>query len=288
MLGLTSAASGGSPLVRRPSFPAAVLILCLVFVFSLGAAGSRAEPPPARGVTVRVEPVFGAEPVAFDTRSFLTLQGDTVRLTTCRFYLTDLRLRYADGTTAADPERYHLVDADLEMARSRVLRFPEAPAKPIVAITFGFGVDSATNVGGALGGALDPALGMYWAWQSGYINAKLEGTSPSRPAAVRHAFAFHVGGYARPTATRRLITLTLPTPTVADSLTILADIGRWLGAAPLAATADVLVPGPAAVAQADRVAAMFALKPFPAAALRPASRPAKPGGASSNVVDASH
>ena len=43
-------------------------------------------------------------------------------------------------------------------------------------IAFTIGVDSIRNVSGAQTGALDPANGMFWTWNSGYIMAKLEGS----------------------------------------------------------------------------------------------------------------
>jgi hypothetical protein len=49
----------------------------------------------------------------------------------------------------------------------------------ITGIRFLLGVDSARNVSGIQTGALDPARGMFWTWNSGYVMAKIEGSSPS-------------------------------------------------------------------------------------------------------------
>ena len=213
------------------------------------------RPTNAPGRVVLVRPVLGQMPLVLNGPPARTTAGDDVTVSTLRCYLGPLTLRFSDGSTYQDPAPAHLLD--LEDAASWAINLRDAPAKSLSAISFGVGVDSAANVAGALGGVLDPALGMYWAWQSGYINAKIEGQSPSRPASARRTFAFHVGGYARPHATRRTVRLPLATPSTADTLTLLADADRWLGTAPLAQTPDVLVPGPAAAAQADRVAAMF-------------------------------
>ena len=48
-----------------------------------------------------------------------------------------------------------------------------------------------------MGGDLDPTKGMYWAWQSGYINFKMEG-SCSQCLATKNNFEFHLGGYQQP------------------------------------------------------------------------------------------
>ena len=50
---------------------------------------------------------------------------------------------------------------------------------PFSKLKFQLGIDSLTNVSGAMGGDLDPTKGMYWTWQSGYINMKIEGKSNS-------------------------------------------------------------------------------------------------------------
>ncbi|MBC7425469.1 MAG: hypothetical protein H7321_02945, partial [Bacteroidia bacterium] len=64
-------------------------------------------------------------------------------------------------------------------------------------VKFNVGVDSLTNVSGAMGGNLDPAKGMYWTWQSGYINCKIEGTC-SNCQTRNNEFQLHLGGYSEP------------------------------------------------------------------------------------------
>lgn len=52
------------------------------------------------------------------------------------------------------------------------------------------GVDSITNAAGVHCCALDPANGMYWSWQSGYIQFKLEGKEKDG-----NALNLHLGGF---------------------------------------------------------------------------------------------
>ena len=47
---------------------------------------------------------------------------------------------------------------------------------------------------------------MYWTWQSGYINFKLEGTSSLCPAR-KNKFYWHIGGYSPPYNTLRQVSL---------------------------------------------------------------------------------
>lgn len=58
-------------------------------------------------------------------------------------------------------------------------------------MNFAVGIDSSTNVSGAMGGDLDPTKGMYWTWQSGFINFKLESDEVT----------YHIGGYLPPYST---------------------------------------------------------------------------------------
>ncbi|WP_201986913.1 MbnP family protein [Hymenobacter rubidus] len=237
-----------------------LLIDLLYAVWSLlAAAGSLAVGPPAPGLTLRVEPVFNGKPLVLDSAVYQTGTFDKVAISKLRFYLTAISLTYADGRKYAEPASYHLIDADPEATATLQVRLPGAPAGRLRSLTFSIGVDSAANVAGALGGDLDPARGMYWAWHSGYVNAKLEG-STVRLATPHHEFAYHIGGFQAPYNARRTLTLAVPTALAASgSLTLRADVGRWLDALPLAQQPSVQVPGAAAMEVADACARMFSL-----------------------------
>ncbi|MDA0783696.1 MAG: hypothetical protein O2814_04010 [Bacteroidetes bacterium] len=56
-----------------------------------------------------------------------------------------------------------------------------------------FGVDSAIQVGGVGTGALDPLRGMYWTWQTGYVQWKMEGAI--RVNGIEHKLELHLGGF---------------------------------------------------------------------------------------------
>jgi hypothetical protein len=58
-----------------------------------------------------------------------------------------------------------------------------------------------------MAGDLDPIKGMYWAWQSGYINMKIEGKSSSCRTR-KNEFQFHIGGYLSPYYAMRKVALT--------------------------------------------------------------------------------
>ena len=94
---------------------------------------------------------------------------------------------------------------------------------------------------------------MYWAWNSGYINFKLEGRAPAC-AARDHRFEFHLGGYLPPDRSAQLVTVAVTGgPVVAIAL----DISRFLDAVDLAKEYHVMSPGPAAVRLSRAVANSF-------------------------------
>lgn len=129
-------------------------------------------------------------------RGRIVVTGDTlplgIVLQTARFYLSDFIFYRQGQEVLRENNSYHLVD----------LEFPESGEWAIHTsgfdeISFLLGTDSLTNVSGAYGGDLDPVKGMYWTWNSGYINVKLEGFS-SQSKGRNGEFALHLGGYMPP------------------------------------------------------------------------------------------
>jgi len=120
-------------------------------------------------------------------------QNDSIQITALKFYVSNIELLNKTKTVWKDSIQYHLMDAFDE--KSLQVRLPSNIS--FTKLKFNLGIDSATNVSGAMGGDLDPTKGMYWTWQSGYINLKLEGTSTI--CKTRHnEFQFHLGGYQTP------------------------------------------------------------------------------------------
>ncbi len=121
------------------------------------------------------------------------INSESIRFDTYRLYISDL-VFYSDSTIVyADPAKAHLLD--LEHDSTLHIPFPYLPANSYNIISFRFGIDSITNVSGAMSGDLDPMYGMYWSWQSGYINCKLEGQIIGTKTSN---FQYHLGGYLPP------------------------------------------------------------------------------------------
>lgn len=114
--------------------------------------------------------------------------NDTLTFTTFKFYISNIKLKNADGTWWIQPESYYLVDA----SSSSTFTVKNVPTGNYVAMEYTMGVDSLRNVSGAQNGDLSLTKGMYWDWNSGYIMLKAEGRSPQSPTGT---FAIHPGGF---------------------------------------------------------------------------------------------
>jgi len=113
-----------------------------------------------------------------------------------RFYISDLRITANKTKHWKAPKRHYLIDFNSASAKEVILL--ETPQDFMNGqIEFVLGVDSKTSAGGIGEGALDPINGMYWTWQSGYINFKMEGVSNKSPAR-KNRFQLHLGGYRKP------------------------------------------------------------------------------------------
>lgn len=121
--------------------------------------------------------------------------ASAVKVEKLRFYLSEIRLLHEGVVVFAEANSHHLLDAEQPESLVIPLHLPEELSYD--ELVFTLGVDSLTSAGGAYGGDLDPTLGMYWTWRSGYIHFKIEGTSLECPGR-NHRYQFHLGGYQAP------------------------------------------------------------------------------------------
>jgi len=149
-----------------------------------------------------------------------------------KFYIHGIQMINTDSGKVFDlsSDKYFLVDfAD---SASTILPAVILPYK-YNRIAFTIGVDSAQNVSGAQTGALDPANGMFWTWNSGYIMAKLEGNSPVSNVA-NQLFEYHIGGFRTGENVIKKVTLLFPFAEDIDlkagkttEMTITANVNAW-------------------------------------------------------------
>ncbi len=143
------------------------------------------------------------------TNPFKNAKGEEYKITMLQYYVSSIKLKRSDGTVFTDEVKsdgsagYYLIDEAVVESQDVVLK--NVPAGDYTEVTFTIGVDANQVNQGAQTGALDPAKGMFWSWNSGYIFVKLEGASPVATGMLGTAFQYHVGGYKEDPANANLV-----------------------------------------------------------------------------------
>jgi hypothetical protein len=97
---------------------------------------------------------------------------------------------------------------------------------------------------------------MYWAWQSGYINFKIEGTCNKVPAR-NHEFQYHVGGYAGKDKAIQKVTTIIE---ASNEQTIYIQLDKFLSGIDMSQQYSIMIPGKEAVQLAKKFAGCFELR----------------------------
>ena len=206
---------------------------------------------------LNIDVLFDAQPIQYDT-NYISNTKDTLSFTTIKFYLSSFEFYFTDNSVYKEKESYHLID--LESLKSQQLSFPKSifKNKKLKSMQFNIGVDSLMSVSGAMKGELDPTNGMYWAWQSGYINMKIEGKSNSC-ATRKNKFQFHIGGYLKPNYAMRSVNLNFKENNK-NQINLGMDLGKLFSEIQLKETNTIMIPGNDAMKLADLSTQMFFIK----------------------------
>lgn len=141
------------------------------------------------------QPYYGAHKFFLKDSSQIIDEKSDLQIDALKCYISNIQFVNNGKVVYEEKNSFHLLDASVEKTMS--LKLNKNDNVSFDAIRFNLGIDSITNTAGALGGDLDPTKGMYWAWQSGYINFKMEGKS-ALCNTRNHEFHFHLGGYQNP------------------------------------------------------------------------------------------
>jgi hypothetical protein len=196
---------------------------------------------------------FGVIPLELQKKYIST--SDTLEIETFKLYVSNIEIDFADNTRIKPKNNYHLID--IENPNSLSIPIALKQNKAITKVTFNVGIDSTASVSGALGGDLDASKGMYWAWQSGYINMKIEGKSNSCPTR-KNQFHFHLGGYLKPNSAMRTVVLEATKPT--ETLVIAVDLEKLFSQIELSKNNNTMIPGKLAMYLSDLAAKMFSIE----------------------------
>jgi hypothetical protein len=216
-------------------------ILSFVLVFQLK----------GKAQTTSVEIQFFISGNSFDkAQAYINNKGDTFTLSAFRFYLSNMLI--SSGLNHSKSNRVFLIDID--DPSSWKINVPTNQNSNQQTLFFNLGIDSLTSTSGAHGGDLDPTKGMYWAWQSGYINFKIEGYSSSCDTR-KNKFQFHIGGYQSPY--NALQSVQLPIEQNSNPLILKVDLAPFFNQINLKKENSIMIPGMDALRLAEAAKKMF-------------------------------
>ncbi|MBS1774468.1 MAG: hypothetical protein JST82_16545 [Bacteroidetes bacterium] len=169
------------------------------------------------------------KPLGLNNTKYQNANGDTFTVSSYQYYISNISLFKDDGSEYKESDSYHLINES--SATSKQLTIKNIPTGDYVKIRFLIGVDSLRNVSGAQTGALDPINGMFWTWNTGYIMARMEGSSP-QAGIYPNNLGFHIGGFEGPNNVLRWVTLQLPSKAIVTnsnntSIYINSNLAEW-------------------------------------------------------------
>lgn len=227
---------------------------------------------------IRFRNCAGNRPLQLSGELYSNSFGESFSVQQFKYYVSAIRVT---GEGVGEEEvllkEAHLVD---EGDSTSLVLHLSTDLVDMRAISFVVGVDSLANTGGVQGGDLDPMLGMFWTWNTGYVYARLEGESDSAHSPA-HRFTWDIGGYKDPSNALRTVTLALGGGSgmtgggvsgkrthegAGDNkvIRITADILKWFdGKSPvhLASSPVCHQPGALAMRIADNYSTMFSITP---------------------------
>ena len=188
--------------------------------------------------------------------------GETLQINRLQFYTSQWKYINTSNDTIACTNAHFLMNA----LDASTLSLPFNLPKNVQTILFNIGVEKDKNTSGIQTGVLDPALGMFWTWRSGYIMAKLHGVSPNAKTAGNR-FSYEVGGFEPPFDAVRTIALQLPTSKDPSPQTIIhTNLALWFNGQHLIQISQTPIchnAGKLAMLLADNYATLFSIVNHP-------------------------
>lgn len=215
------------------------LLLGFLFFCSLTACRkkelpvSTPSPNNTGSINIKLSNVVGNKALALgELVSYTLSNGDVFTVKTYNYYLSNFVFTDENGNKFVEPESYHLALA--ETPESLNFTIKNVPLGKYKSVDFLIGVDSVRNFSGAQSGALDPKYGMIWSWSTGYIMAKMEGTSP-QSSSPNKSITFHIAGFKGSNSVLQKVKLSLPTnaivtDTKTPSILLKSDLATWFEA----------------------------------------------------------
>jgi hypothetical protein len=223
--------------------------ILIIFVLFL-AVSTKAQ---KRTLSVEFRAFYDNKPLLLKSEQH-QFQEKKMVFTRLKYYITNIELCLGNVPVWKENNSHHLVNQEQIETAKIALEVPQELQYD--KIKYHLGVDSLTNVSGAMGGDLDPTKGMYWAWNSGYINFKLEGIYEDCPTR-KNKFQFHIGGYAEKVASVQTIEHEVLKE---EPIVILVQIDQFLSQLNLVEEHSLMSPSTKAVVLAELAASIFSSK----------------------------
>jgi len=179
---------------------AAAYAVCAAFILLSCSTATPGPDVPAGGkIRLEFDNVVGDKNLVLNSVTYKNASNEDFVVTRFNYFISNIKLTRADGSVFVVPQdsSYFLVKEDTKT--SQFVTLNNVPFADYTAAEFMVGVDSTRNTAPIekRQGVLDPSGsmtddGMYWAWNSGYIFVKLEGTS-SKGNPVNGKFYYHIG-----------------------------------------------------------------------------------------------
>jgi hypothetical protein len=211
-----------------------------------------------KNLTIKFHHVLGSQLLILND-SLTNTFNEKIVVTKFKYYISNMVLINEKKESMAISNSYFLIDAFDSASKNITIPFN---FKKITGIEFLLGVDSIKNCSGIQTGVLDPMLGMFWTWNSGYIFAKLEGTSTASRVAG-HYFTYHIGGYKTGENAARKIKLSVISNSEKNILDIQVDLNKWFASSNdirISQTPICHSPGVLAIQFADNYANLFSIQ----------------------------
>ncbi len=197
------------------------------------------------------QPKFGNEDLQLIEAVYTTKNNDSIWIDVFKCYVSNIALLQNGKVVWQEKNSFHLINSAEQESLRLMLQTPVALT--FDAIQFNVGIDSVTNVSGAMGGDLDPTNGMYWTWQSGYINIKLEGRS-NKCLTRNNAFTFHLGGYQFPYNALQKVMISIQQN---EKINIVTDIQKFISSIDLTTQNQIMTPGKSAMFLSNQFSTIF-------------------------------
>lgn len=147
-------------------------------------------------LTLKFDHLVGGKKLQLNTE-YKNAIDEIFTISTVKYYISNITATDSEGTKYVVPQddSYFLIEAKEGAVSQAKVKVPEGD---YTKISFVLGVDSLRNAAeiDKLNGDLDPAHGMHWGWNSGFIFFKMEGSSDVSTAKDKK-YRYHIGGFGK-------------------------------------------------------------------------------------------